>query len=151
MGSPVYDKNISASHRPQQHTATRTAATACQLIHLNTSYLCSLFALRSLVPSHRPASPMASTGVNVLRYSALGAGIFYGIYHQAKLSSASKLAAINREYEHKQSLINQAKAEFSKKNAPASAKTASGGIISDPNDSRFDLEAYLNDLDAKTS
>merc|ERR1712093_679179 len=105
---------------------TPTAATACQLIHLNTSYLCSLFALRSLVPSHRPASPMASTGVNVLRYSALGAGIFYGIYHQAK-------------------------AEFSKKNAPASAKTASGGIISDPNDSRFDLEAYLNDLDAKTS
>lgn len=65
--------------------------------------------------------------LQVLRYSALGAGIFYGIYHQAKLSSASKLAAINREYEHKQSLINQAKAEFSKKNAPASAKTASGG------------------------
>merc|ERR1712225_134983 len=56
-----------------------------------------------------------------------------------------------QKYEHKQSLINQAKAEFSKKNAPASAKTASGGIISDPNDSRFDLEAYLNDLDAKTS
>ncbi|PVH84312.1 hypothetical protein DL98DRAFT_512683 [Cadophora sp. DSE1049] len=94
---------------------------------------------------------MASTGVNVLRYSALGAGIFYGIYHQAKLSSASKLAAINREYEHKQSLINQAKAEFSKKNAPAVAKTESGGIISDPNDSRFDLEAYLTHLDAKTS
>ncbi|KAK0107505.1 hypothetical protein ONS96_003315 [Cadophora gregata f. sp. sojae] len=70
---------------------------------------------------------MASTGVNVLRYSALGAGIFYGIYHQSKLSAASKLAAINREYEHKQNLINQAKAEFSKKNAPATAKTESGG------------------------
>jgi len=26
-----------------------------------------------------------------------------------------------------------------------------GTVISDPNDSRFDLEAYLNDLDAKTS
>ncbi|KAG4432708.1 hypothetical protein IFR05_011808 [Cadophora sp. M221] len=94
---------------------------------------------------------MASTGVNVLRYSALGAGIFYGFYHQAKLSSASKLAAINREYERKESLINQAKAEFSKKNAPAKPSTGSGGIISDPNDSRFDLEALLTSLDAKTS
>ena len=62
----------------------------------------------------------------VLRWSALGAGIFYGMYHQAKLSTAAKLSAINREYEHKQSLIAQAKAEYSKKNLPASAKTASG-------------------------
>ena len=62
----------------------------------------------------------------VLRWSALGAGVFYGMYHQAKLSTAAKLSAINREYEHKQSLIAQAKAEYSKKNLPASAKTASG-------------------------
>ncbi|CZR54242.1 related to F1F0-ATP synthase subunit E [Phialocephala subalpina] len=86
---------------------------------------------------------MASTGVNVLRYSALGAGIFYGLYHQAKLSSAAKLAAIDREYQHKQSLIEKAKAEYSKKNMPASAKTEGGDVIRDPNDSRFDLEAYL--------
>ncbi|KAH8781803.1 putative ATP synthase subunit E, mitochondrial [Hyaloscypha finlandica] len=92
---------------------------------------------------------MASTGVNVLRYSALGAGIFYGMYHQAKLSSAAKLAAINREYEHKQQLIEKAKAEYSKSKSPASAKTESGGIIRDPNDSRFDLEAYLNVVDAE--
>ena len=62
----------------------------------------------------------------VLRYSALGAGIFYGLYHQAKLSSAAKLAAINREYEHKQQLIDRAKAEYSKSKLPASAKTESG-------------------------
>ncbi|KAE9373145.1 putative ATP synthase subunit E, mitochondrial [Stipitochalara longipes BDJ] len=92
---------------------------------------------------------MASTGVNVLRYSALGAGIFYGVYHQAKLSSAAKLAAINREYEHKQQLIDRAKAEYSKSKLPASAKTESGGIIRDPNDSRFDLEAYLKVVDAE--
>lgn len=65
--------------------------------------------------------------LQVLRYSALGAGIFYGLYHQAKLSSAAKLAAINREYEHKQQLIDKAKAEYTKSKLPASAKTESGG------------------------
>ncbi|RDW84402.1 hypothetical protein BP6252_01992 [Coleophoma cylindrospora] len=89
---------------------------------------------------------MASTGVNVLRYSALGAGIFYGIYHQASLSASAKLAAIDREYKHKQSLIEQAKAEYAKKNLPAETKTTGGDLITDPMDSRFDLEAYLNSL-----
>jgi F-type H+-transporting ATP synthase subunit e len=65
--------------------------------------------------------------LQVLRYSALGAGILYGFYHQAKLSSASKLSAINREYAHKQELIEKAKAEYAKQHAPASAKTQSGG------------------------
>jgi hypothetical protein len=63
----------------------------------------------------------------VLRYSALGAGLFYGLYHQAKLSSAAKLSAINREYEHKQQLIEKAKAEYSKSKSPASAKTEDKG------------------------
>ncbi|KAI6709750.1 hypothetical protein JHW43_007729 [Diplocarpon mali] len=69
---------------------------------------------------------MASTGINVLRYAALGTGVFYGFYHQSKLTAASKLAAANREYEHRQNLIKQAKAEFSKKNLPPSAKTQGG-------------------------
>jgi len=92
---------------------------------------------------------MASTGVNVLRWSALGLGVVYGVYHQASLTSAAKLAAVNREYEHKQKLIEQAKAEFSKRNLPPSAKTAGNDIIRDPEDSRFDLEAYLNTLAAE--
>jgi F-type H+-transporting ATP synthase subunit e len=62
----------------------------------------------------------------VLRYSALGLGLFYGVYHQASLSSSAKLAAVNREYEHKQSLIEKAKAEYTKKNLPADKKTESG-------------------------
>jgi len=87
---------------------------------------------------------MASTGVNVLRYSALAAGVFYGLFHQASLSASAKLAAANRDYEHKQSLIEKAKAEFTKKSLPADKQTKGGDIIRDPNDSRFDLEAYLN-------
>ncbi|KAI9852628.1 MAG: hypothetical protein M1838_000076 [Thelocarpon superellum] len=84
-----------------------------------------------------------STGVNVLRYSALFAGVVYGLYHQSSLSAQQKTAQINREYQRKESLIQQAKAEYAKQRLPADKKTASGGIITDPNDSRFDLEAYL--------
>ncbi|TVY78349.1 ATP synthase subunit e [Lachnellula suecica] len=90
---------------------------------------------------------MASTGVNIARWSALGAGVLYGIYYQSSLSASAKLAAVNRQYEHKQKLIEQAKAEFSKKNLPASAKTEGGD---NPMDSRFDLEAYLNTVAAES-
>lgn len=64
----------------------------------------------------------------MLRYSALGLGVFYGFYHQRTIYSSDKAAAAKREYEHKQSLINQAKAEYSKLHAPApSATSASSG------------------------
>ncbi|KAH8820378.1 putative ATP synthase subunit E, mitochondrial [Xylogone sp. PMI_703] len=92
---------------------------------------------------------MASTGVNVLRWSALGAGVIYGIYHQASISSAARAAAAQREYEHKQHLIEKAKAEYSKKTKPLAFNSETGGVISDPNDSRFDLEAYLNSVAAE--
>lgn len=69
---------------------------------------------------------MANFYMQILRWSALGAGVLYGVYHQASLSSSAKLAAINRQYEHKQKLIDEAKAEYTKKNLPPSAKTAGG-------------------------
>jgi len=81
--------------------------------------------------------------VNVLRWSALGFGVFYGVYHQASISSREKLNKINAEYKHKEDLIAKAKAEWAKKTAPASAKTSDGGLITDFNDPKFDLEAYL--------
>jgi F-type H+-transporting ATP synthase subunit e len=64
--------------------------------------------------------------LQVARYSALGFGIIYGLYHQAQLSSAAKLAALDREYQHKQSLIEKAKAEYSKKSQQSNPKTGSG-------------------------
>ncbi|RKF61274.1 hypothetical protein OnM2_043008 [Erysiphe neolycopersici] len=64
---------------------------------------------------------MASTGLNVLRYSVLGAGLIYGFLHQSKLSSAAKLSAINKEYQHQQALINQAKKAYAKRNLPSSS------------------------------
>lgn len=68
----------------------------------------------------------------VLRYSALAVGVFYGLYHQASLTASSKLSAVNREYEHKQSLIEKARAEYSKKNAAPASKTESGDGMSNP-------------------
>lgn len=56
----------------------------------------------------------------------MGAGALYGFYHQAKLSTASKLAAIDADYKRKESLIQQAKAEFTRKNAPPSSGNGGG-------------------------
>ncbi|GAB7347987.1 hypothetical protein MBLNU459_g5487t1 [Dothideomycetes sp. NU459] len=80
---------------------------------------------------------MTSTGVNVLRWSALGLGVVYGVYRQSAISAADKLKANMAEYEHKQTLINQAKSEYQKLNAPKD-------IITDPEDPKFDLEAALS-------
>ncbi|KLU87442.1 hypothetical protein MAPG_06442 [Magnaporthiopsis poae ATCC 64411] len=62
---------------------------------------------------------------NVLRYTALGLGVVYGFSHQRKITSTQKAAAARHEYEHKQRLIEQAKAEFAKKSNPAAAAASS--------------------------
>ncbi|KAJ2904168.1 uncharacterized protein MKZ38_008789 [Zalerion maritima] len=90
---------------------------------------------------------MASTGVNVLRWTALGLGVFYGFSHQRSIYKHSKAEATKAEYEHKQSLIAKAKAEYAKKHAPLSS--GSDGIIRDPEDPKFDLESVLKDYAAK--
>ncbi|KAK3329306.1 ATP synthase E chain-domain-containing protein [Apodospora peruviana] len=88
-----------------------------------------------------------SSATNVLRYTALGLGIFYGFSHQRSLSSAQKAAAAQKEYEHKQSLIAKAKAEFAKSKQPASSASKAGGPITDLTDPKFDLEALISSLD----
>lgn len=62
----------------------------------------------------------------VLRWSALFAGVFYGFYHQRSITAKLKADEENREYHHKESLIQQAKAEYTKKNMPQESKTAGG-------------------------
>ncbi|KAL6250649.1 F1F0 ATP synthase subunit e, mitochondrial [Rhinocladiella similis] len=91
-----------------------------------------------------------SQGVNVLRWSALVAGIFYGFSHQRTITANTAAAHAQAEYQHKVDLIQKAKAEWAKKNLPPQAKTASGDIITDPNDKNFDLEAYLTKLSAES-
>ncbi|KAL8687307.1 MAG: hypothetical protein Q9218_006482 [Villophora microphyllina] len=89
---------------------------------------------------------MASSGVNVLRYSALLAGVSYGLYRQSSLSAQRHQAHVDREYQNQASLITQAKAEFKKKNMPQESVTKGGQVISDPEDPKFDLEGYLTSL-----
>ncbi|KAM4055070.1 ATP synthase E chain domain-containing protein [Hirsutella rhossiliensis] len=84
---------------------------------------------------------MSSTGVNVLRWSALGVGIFYGFSHQRTIRATQRAEHDKHEYQHKQKLIEQAKSEFAKKTNP---KPASGDdVVTDAQDPRFDLEKYL--------
>ncbi|KAJ6145271.1 hypothetical protein N7470_009166 [Penicillium chermesinum] len=88
---------------------------------------------------------MASTqGVNVLRYSALVAGLFYGAYHQSSLNSIAKRSEIEHEYERKERLIEQAKAEWKKRTTPQEPKPQQSGLITDIENPKFDLEAFLN-------
>ncbi|KAM0424757.1 hypothetical protein ACHAPT_010067 [Fusarium lateritium] len=84
---------------------------------------------------------MASTGVNVLRWSALGVGVFYGFTHQRAITSAQRAEHAQHEYEKKEKLIQQAKAEFAKQKNPTAASADS--VITDPADPKFDLEKLL--------
>ncbi|KAI1399954.1 ATP synthase subunit E [Hypoxylon fuscum] len=88
----------------------------------------------------------ATSGVNVLRYSALAFGVFYGFTHQRSITSATKAQAAKREYQHKQQLIEQARAEYAKSKNPALQTSEKSGLNQDPMDPNFDLEAYFNAL-----
>lgn len=68
-----------------------------------------------------------STQLQVLRYSALVAGLVYGVYHQSSLNSITKRKEIEQEYARKERLIEQAKAEYKKKTQPQETKTQSSG------------------------
>ncbi|KAF2208844.1 hypothetical protein CERZMDRAFT_114360 [Cercospora zeae-maydis SCOH1-5] len=82
---------------------------------------------------------MASTGVNVLRWGALVFGVFYGFSHQQAIHSKDKANAQKAEYDRKANLIQQAKAKFAEQNSPRTGD----GVITNPEDPKFDLEAYL--------
>lgn len=68
--------------------------------------------------SRNPLIPDVYPTTQVLRYTALGLGVFYGFTHQRKLSAQAKIRQAENEYHHKEALIMQAKAEWAKKNAP---------------------------------
>ncbi|CAD0114952.1 unnamed protein product [Aureobasidium uvarum] len=104
---------------------------------------------------------MSSSGVNVLRWSALGLGVAYGFYHQQTINAADKLRENHKEYERKQSLINQARQEYQRKTAPASksggmspstlvqslsTRSRSHAAVTDPSDPKFDLESWLKSV-----
>lgn len=74
---------------------------------------------------------------NVLRYSALGAGLVYGVVHRYNLESAVSEQRKAEEWTKKEKLIKQAKAEYARlhapKNKPADNSTFSLKTLEDPN------------------
>ncbi|KAE8215553.1 hypothetical protein CF327_g1195 [Tilletia walkeri] len=83
----------------------------------------------------------SSPVVNVVRYTALVSGIAYGITHRRTLQSRADAAAEKAEYKRKEELI--AKAKESYKNRLVAQSAGGNGVISDPNDPKFDLEKWL--------
>jgi len=84
-----------------------------------------------------------TSGVNVLRYSALCLGVFYGFYHQRSITQTQRAVAAQREYEHKQKLIDQAKAEYAKSKKPASSSAPAPAKAAESGDLGEYLEAWL--------
>jgi F-type H+-transporting ATP synthase subunit e len=79
--------------------------------------------------------------MQVLRWSALGLGIFYGFSHQRSINATQKAAHDKHEFEKKQKAIDAAKAEFAKRHPVPSS--GSKDLVTDPSDPKFDLEKLL--------
>lgn len=92
----------------------------------------------------------SSSAVNVLRWSALGFGVLYGIMHQSTIKTADRASAAKHDYERKEKLINEAKAAYIKRTMPQDKLTAGGDLITDPEDPKFDLEAFLQSKAAES-
>jgi F-type H+-transporting ATP synthase subunit e len=80
-----------------------------------------------LPPISHPHTRTQLTPIQVLRWSALGVGVFYGAYHQLGISAKNKMSQEKREWERKESLIAQAKAEWARQHPAQQPKRASGG------------------------
>ncbi|KAF8433503.1 ATP synthase E chain-domain-containing protein [Boletus edulis BED1] len=78
---------------------------------------------------------MSST-LNVARYTALASGIFYGIYHHRSLQKAHDQEKEHHAIRRREQLIAQARDAWRQKKESAK----SNGVITDPEDPRFDLE-----------
>ncbi|KAG8741556.1 hypothetical protein FRC11_014720 [Ceratobasidium sp. 423] len=86
---------------------------------------------------------MASPTVNVVRYTALGAGILYGIVHRRTLQTRlDNERAHEHELRHEQ-LVKQAKEAWRRKNDPSLSS-----LITDPDDPRFDVEKLIAKYEA---
>ncbi|KAK4560886.1 F1F0 ATP synthase subunit e, mitochondrial [Recurvomyces mirabilis] len=72
-------------------------------------------------------------------------GVFYGFSHQTAITSRDKTAHAQHEWDSQAKLIDQAKAEYQRKTQPQ----PKGGVISNPEDPKFDLELYVKDMEAK--
>ncbi|KAF8604909.1 hypothetical protein BDV93DRAFT_522198 [Ceratobasidium sp. AG-I] len=81
---------------------------------------------------------MVSPTVNVVRYTALAGGIFYGIAHRRTLQTRLDSQRAHEEELRHERLINEAKEAWRRKNDPSYAN-----LITDPEDPKFDAEKLI--------
>lgn len=114
---------------------------------------------------------LANPPDQVLRWSALAVGVFYGFSHQRGITATQRAQHEEHEYSKKQKLIDQAKLEYAKQKNPAPASKDDGTlrhylpldshtgyrarwlpfpvanfvplVITDASDPKFDLEKLL--------
>ncbi|BEJ17550.1 hypothetical protein CspHIS471_0609510 [Cutaneotrichosporon sp. HIS471] len=85
---------------------------------------------------------MASNTQNVVRYSALLAGLAYGFFHNRTVQKEGAEAAVAHTQARREQLIVDAKkAWIAKKSTPKS------DLITDPEDPKFDLEKVMMSWD----
>ncbi|KAF9447029.1 hypothetical protein P691DRAFT_803036 [Macrolepiota fuliginosa MF-IS2] len=82
---------------------------------------------------------MVSSTVNVVRYTALFSGIFYGWYHRRTLQAEHNKHQIEHAIHNRERLVAEAK-EAWKRKQDASKDTT---VVADPDDPRFDLEKLI--------
>lgn len=75
-----------------------------------------------------------------MKWSFLGAGVFYGFFHNRTLASQAEEKRFQQEWARKEKLIAEAKEKFAKLNAPK----GDSGVITDVNDPNFDIDKYIN-------
>ncbi|AXA49102.1 F-type H+-transporting ATP synthase subunit e [Malassezia restricta] len=87
--------------------------------------------------------------VNVVRYSALIAGIGYGIMHGQKLQAKYDDRVEKQAIKHREDQIKKAKEEYAKIRAAKLAPASPNAVVSDPEDPNFDLERLLKHWEEK--
>jgi len=81
---------------------------------------------------------MASPTVNVVRYTALVSGIFYGIAHRRTLQARENEKRAHHETERQEKLLERAREAWKEKvSGPAKS------LITDPDDPKFDIDAVI--------
>ncbi|CAE6450004.1 unnamed protein product [Rhizoctonia solani] len=88
---------------------------------------------------------MASPVVNVVRYTALGGGILYGIFHRRTLQTRLDNERAHEHEVRHENLLKQAKEAWQRKN-----DSSLSNLITDPDDPRFDIDKLIAKYEAES-
>merc|ERR1712130_181189 len=78
--------------------------------------------------------------VNVVRYSALVAGIGYGIVHRRTLQAKYDENLRQKELKRQEALVKEAKEAYAKLHVAKAPTSDANAVVTNPEDPNFDLE-----------